>query len=96
MNTSGDLLRMLEPAVRPVATPPGQSTPRQVPFEQQSFEQLLDEAGQDMNVTATQSESMPPGDGPASRPNLLSPLSQVDAITNVSLRRIVQGAGPDS
>ena len=86
MSNSGDLLRMLEPAVRPVATPAPQSTrPKDTPFETKSFDALLSEA-------QTHSVTEPNVDEPGkTKPtDLLSPLTHVDAIQNASLRQIVR------
>lgn len=91
MADSGQLLRMLEPAVRPVPAPEGGgASPGRAPIEQQSFEALLAEA-----TAATE----PGGDDAASasdrpaRGNLLGPLSQVGAIENASLRALIERGG---
>ena len=86
MSNSGDLLRMLEPTVRPVASPGtgAASQPAPTTFESQSFEQLLDIAQQaqdPMNPTAETPES--------SAPDPLASLSRIDAVSNASLRRIL-------
>ena len=91
MTNSGNLLRMLEPAVRPCTTPTTQVTPRQVPFEQQPFEKLLEDAGYKMDVNGIQDESVNPTGSPAKPLNLLGPLSQVDSICNASLRQLIRG-----
>lgn len=84
MSESGDLLRMLEPAVRPVG-PAGASAIRQsaAPFEGKSFETLLQEA---------QAGAEEPTSPTSPRPNLLQPLSQIDAVENASLRSLIDGA----
>ncbi len=49
MGINGDLMRMLEPAARPDGVngiAPGKKSSPNVPFEQQSFEMMLEEAGQ--------------------------------------------------
>lgn len=84
MSNSGDLLRMLEPAVRPVATPGNGATPRPTAFESQSFEQLLDTAQQTQEPVNPATE---PNEPPASDP--LASLSRIDAVNNASLRRIL-------
>ena len=43
MTDSAVLLRMLEPAVRPVTTPAGGAGAAQLPLEQRDFESLLNE-----------------------------------------------------
>lgn len=86
MSNSGDLLRMLEPAVRPVATPGNGATaqPASATFESQSFEQLLDIAQQSQETANLSTE---PGESPA--PDPLASLSRIDAVNNASLRRIL-------
>lgn len=86
MASGSDLLRMLEPAVRPVSTPEsgGGGKPRHVPIEQQSFEALLAEA-QGMGGDAP--EAGPEAERKSAGP--LGPLARVDAIENVSLRAMI-------
>ncbi|MEX0655199.1 MAG: hypothetical protein WD534_13185 [Phycisphaeraceae bacterium] len=90
MADSGLLLRMLEPAVRPVAAPEGRSAPQptDVPIEQRSFESLLSEARGGGAMGADEELSVPAAK--AEPVNLLGPLSQVGAIENTSLRALVE------
>jgi hypothetical protein len=92
-----DLLRMLEPAVRPVG--PGRCTTPRQPVESQSFESLLQEAKQtdaeagpadaDTNADAAVKSDSPRGPGP------LSELSRLDAIENSALRQLL-ARNPDA
>jgi len=84
-----DLLRMLEPAVRPGNVPASQAQVRQ-PIEGRSFESLLDEAQQmdgsePADTNAGEKASPPKGAGP------LGGLSQVDRIENASLWKWLGG-----
>lgn len=100
MSNSLELLRMLEPAVRPgqSGSAPASESHRQ-PIEQRSFESLL----QDVQTLAQQGEPMlsaepdeAAGGAGKSQVNLLSPLSDLDAISNASLRELItrhHGAG---
>lgn len=88
MSNSGDLLRMLEPAVRPVATPASgaASSASNTPatFESQTFEQLLGVAQQTqdaMNPAVEANES--------SAPDPLAALSRIDSVSNASLRSML-------
>lgn len=98
MSNSLDLLRMLEPVVRPGA--PGAShghAAGRLPIEQRSFDALLQEVQMDTapapGLTQTHELSAEPGGiaGGAGKPeiNLLSPLSDHDAIGNASLRDLL-------
>ncbi len=92
MTDSAALLRMLEPAVRPVATPaaPGSGGTRaaQLPLEQRNFESLLNEW-----QTTQQTEQTEQADAaaPPSRSKLdpLRPLGQLGAIENASMRGLI-------
>lgn len=98
MSNSGDLLRLLMPAVSPV---PARDTqrPSAVPIESQSFESLLDEARQSQPLTdaTAQTTSTDQTNGPEESArnethNALSSLAGVESIQNASLRRIVAQA----
>lgn len=98
MSNSGDLLRMLMPAVSPVPT---RDTPRPsaLPIESQSFDSLLQEARQNEPVADASVQTQRPdrAAGPAENdraaaPNALSGLTGVESIQNASLRRIVAQA----
>lgn len=88
-SSSADLLRMLEPLVRPgnLAGRAPASPPPQEPIETRSFESLLFEA-QQMAV----GDAGPDEQGPARCDDALAPLAQVDAIENASLRTLVSQA----
>ena len=92
------LLRMLEPAVRPVAPPEGGAArSANVPIEQQSFDALLAEAQQADEPAATGEAAELASDAVAgTSPNLLGPLSQMGAIENASLRALVGRGGLDA
>ncbi|MEZ6192793.1 MAG: hypothetical protein R3C45_16085 [Phycisphaerales bacterium] len=98
MSNSGDLLRLLMPAVSPVPTRDTQR-PGALPIESQSFESLLDEARQSQALTdattqATNPEQTtgPEETAPKTTHNALSSLTGVESIQNASLRRIVAQA----
>ena len=99
MGTGIDLLRMLEPLVRPggVGAPTGAKPT--VPIEARSFDSLLDEARQ---LAAAGDGAVPPqglaagspeaGAEPAAATRALTPLTglgQVDRIENGSLRDLL-------
>ncbi|MEM8495765.1 MAG: hypothetical protein AAF663_10305 [Planctomycetota bacterium] len=89
MGTSDDLLRALNPAVRPVgpATPTrGSTTP--VPFEQQSFDELLTAFGQ----SQPQEQPTPNAGTPvAESTDAAEPPATLDLtrIENASLRTLI-------
>ncbi|MFP4145472.1 MAG: hypothetical protein ACLFV3_10050 [Phycisphaeraceae bacterium] len=90
MADAAELLRLLEPLVRPVDGG-GSSRAPKLPVEQQSFDSLLAEAstpGQD----AADGEA---ADAEPDRPDPLGPLARVDAIENESLRAIVARSAQD-
>ncbi|QQE11195.1 hypothetical protein JD969_17110 [Planctomycetota bacterium] len=86
-----DLLRMLEPAVRPVNVADSHSAKAaNQPFERQDFDQLLHEAKlitapMDSSVK-TDSQTSAVSDSQA---NILSDLSRIDSVENASLRAIL-------
>jgi hypothetical protein len=89
MSNSADLLRMLEPVVRPVGAPaPGRSTQR-LPLEEKSFEALLAEAQQQDTIGDADEQGVDESEARRPKTNLLSPLSALDAIDNASLRALV-------
>ncbi|MEM6551915.1 MAG: hypothetical protein AAF750_07285 [Planctomycetota bacterium] len=90
MSDPGQLLRMLEPAVRPVATPPTGTSAKPVntPFESQSFDQLLQQAGTNPSNTSN-TEQAPPTTEAAKPTNTFQPLSGIDRIENQSLRDLI-------
>lgn len=100
MGTSLDLLRMLEPTLRPDGVS-GVARAASQPIESRSFEALLDEA----QSAASQSGDAARDAGasgsetaePVARrgPNLIDRLAQVDVIENPSLRSLLnRGATP--
>jgi hypothetical protein len=87
MTSSAELLRMLEPAVRPVSVP-GAATarPGSVPIEQRSFESLLADATGSGGDAGAGDES---GPAPAAPTAPGSPLAGIDRIENSALRDII-------
>lgn len=85
MNDSAALLRLLEPAVRPVPTAPASRSP-QLPIEQRSFETLLNEVRQTQTTGGhdDQATTDPTEAAPALNP--LRALGRCGAIDNASLR----------
>ena len=91
MANGTDLLRMLEPAVRPIQLPNGSDVLSvNPPFEKQDFDQLLHEAKMMTAIPAIDSQ---PADIDANQKelqvNVLSELSRIDSIENASLREIL-------
>jgi len=94
LGKESDLLRMLEPAIRPVMTPAGssQNVTRRLPFEQNDFESLLDDAlinqqTQQVNGHVVQETGQSAG---GREPGMLLPLGQLDQIENASLRNLIE------
>jgi len=93
MGQGVDLLRLLEPAVRPGGLPGAAKAPTP-PLEQRDFEALLAEARQDPGPAAA---AAPAADdaaaAPAATPKAapLAPLGQIDRIENRSLRALIGG-----
>ncbi len=84
-----DLLRMLEPAVRPVGAG-GPSGPKRLPIEDRSFESLLVDA---------RSAGESGGGTEAAEPQKLDPLeslSGLGAIESASLRNLIASRAPAS
>ena len=84
-----ELLRRLEPAVRP----DGLSAPRRpvaAPIEQRSFDSVLEEA-QDMagRMDAPGEARVEPGDAGTERPSPLPPLGRLDRVENAALRELI-------
>jgi len=100
VSSSGDLLRMLVPAVSPVPTRGPGAPPTSVPIESRNFDSLLEEARLTdivMEPTAgeetdTQVKPADPVTKPADEMNTLSRLSGIESIRNASLRRIIADA----
>ena len=90
-----DLLRMLEPAVRPGAVP-GMAQPaaREQPIEERSFDSLLEEA-RSLNVSsAPEPEAHTPAGTKKAGP--LAELAGLDRIENAALRTLLtRPAGND-
>ena len=80
MSEGADLLRMLEPAVRPVGSGATAARPSQAPFEGKSFETLLQEV-----QTAADSDDQ----AHAPRPHVIDSLAQIGAVENASLRNLI-------
>ena len=100
MSSSGDLLRMLVPAVSPVPTRGPGAAPHSVPIESRSFDSLLEEVRLTDAVvepkagTGANTEAQPPDPGtkPADNLGVLSGLLGIESIQNASLRRIIADA----
>ncbi len=104
MTIERDLLRMLEPAVRPVGLPGPAVQPRE-PLESRSFESLLEEAratgsgdtaGAGTAGEVTQEAEGSQGVAEPRRPapaGWVGRLGSLDRIENGSLRRLIGGAG---
>lgn len=84
-SNSAALLRMLEPAVRPV--PGGAAAPKSAPFEQQSFQSLLSNV-QDSDASQNASGTAQSGLGAPSH-NHLQDLTGHARIENESLRNLI-------
>lgn len=93
MSGGADLLRMLEPAVRPAKATPCAAAPRQpvAPIEARSFDSLLQEARQ-MNVDEADNIDAAGGAKAPVQAGPLGVLVGVDAIENDALRRLLAGA----
>jgi hypothetical protein len=104
MTIERDLLRMLEPAVRPGGLPGPVSQPR-APLESRSFESLLEEAramglrgaaeaglAGEVTQEAGGSQGVTEPRRPASA-GWVGRLGSLDRIENGSLRRLIGGAG---
>jgi hypothetical protein len=93
MSQGVDLLRLLEPAVRPGGLPGAAKAPTP-PMEQRDFEALLAEAQQDQAGAASEAPASDDGGAahaaaPKAAP--LAPLGQIDRIENRSLRALIGG-----
>jgi hypothetical protein len=94
-STNVNLLRLLEPAVRPGGLSGASRAPAE-PIEQRSFESLLDEARSIELPGAGAAEpdllEGSPEEPPAKKPaGLIGQLAQFDRIDNPSLRRLIAG-----
>lgn len=90
MENGAALLRMLEPAVRPVPTPTDPAPARAASAESaQPFEALLSEARQAAGAGEPANESTSEAAAESTAPDPLSPLSQLDQVENASLRRLM-------
>lgn len=90
MNDSAALLRMLEPAVRPVPSAPGGSARAgQLPIEQRSFESLLADVQQTKGLETRDAGAATDAAEAAVKANPLGALGGVCSIENASLRAIV-------
>ncbi len=94
MSHEAQLLRMLEPAVRP-GNLPAPTRPATPPVEQRDFETLLQEAT--AQVSGTNDEGAPDaGRTPKDSPDPLAPLGTLGRIENQSLRQLLSAHGVDS
>ena len=97
MSNEADLLRMLEPAVRPGGLP-APAPQQRAPIESRDFESLLDEA-RSMNADTHQVQEdrgLAPsaghvGQSDSDRGGLMGRLAAVDQIENSSLRQLLNG-----
>ena len=80
-----DLLRLLEPAVRPDGLQGSRCAPKE-PFESRSFESLLEEAQSQAQVQARSAES---ATNKTKAIDPLGPLARVDGIDNAALLKII-------
>ncbi|WP_432799461.1 hypothetical protein [Poriferisphaera sp. WC338] len=89
MGTSSDLLRMLEPAVRPVPVQvKGTSQQSPTTFENKTFDQLLDEAR--TIATGPEADQVKGAEGESKAVDSLSPLTRIDLVENAALRQILE------
>ncbi|MEM1211526.1 MAG: hypothetical protein AAGI68_04430 [Planctomycetota bacterium] len=102
MSDPGQLLRMLEPAVRPVSLPTTGSPPKpaNTPFESQSFDQLLQQATNPSTADKPAATASPDpattADPPQPVPvSTFQPLSGIDRIENQSLRNLIAQPAAD-
>ena len=99
MSQSLALLRLLEPAVRPVAGPtPASAPPGQQPFEQQPFGDLLAAAAGSPDRLVDHANLADPAADPADlaltrdSPGPLGPLADFSRIENPGLRQLLADA----
>ena len=87
MGTSNDLLRMLEPAIRPVPTQAfGGAQDGPQTFENKTFDQLLGEA----RMIAGEAGEASGGQGAEEEvADSLSPLARIDLVENAGLRALL-------
>lgn len=91
MGQEQDLLRMLEPAVRPVGPgPAGSRPPAGEPFEGRSFEDLLHEAREQTPEQPASGSDDEPANDTKTPPNPLARLAGLDAVENGSLLQVMQ------
>lgn len=91
MGTSDDLLRLLDPAVRPVApVSPVRKGATPVPFEQQSFDELLDAFGKpNANLENQAAENAGTPVAKEHQTTQPAPTLDVSRIENASLRTMI-------
>lgn len=98
MGISDDLLRALNPAVRPVgpvSPVPPTSTP--TPFERKSFDELLDAFGKTSQTTRTDDAGTPVAKDHATRQTLTTPATlDFSRIENASLRTMIAQRDADA
>lgn len=89
MADSMQLLRLLEPVVRPDGYGQSQTArPETLPLEARSFESLLDQAAR-ASQDASQAGDVEAADGVSAKSP--GPLAQLDQVDNVSLRALMGG-----
>lgn len=102
--SSSQLLKMLEPALRPVAAPAAAEGVLRPSFENTSFEMLLQEARALETGPIDQAGALgdphhaaeAQGVGPASTAGPLAALATIDRIENAALRRLLAQAADTS
>ena len=96
MGNGSDLLKMLEPAIRPVQQLGASGVQKSdLPFEQKDFDALLSEAESivaDRGLVATPRKK----DAAKDQQHILSDLTRFDSIENASLRDVLNGSFEES
>jgi hypothetical protein len=93
MGTSIDLLKMLEPSVRPAGAGGPSKAAGKPPLEAQSFESLLEAAQGLPDGDEADSTAAGVTDAKPKKCNPLGSLGGMDRIENESLRQLIAGAG---
>jgi hypothetical protein len=92
MTQGADLLRLLEPAVRPVAQPASANPPGKATFEASRFEELLADAQLAHDPSQPQETNLTPSD-PTEKPtpsfDPLAALADLGQIENPSVRSLM-------
>ncbi len=86
MADAAALLRLLEPAVRPVGRPAEHRSPGPAPFESQTFDNLLANARHSIEHDPPET---PDADQPARRPDPLAGLANFAGFENSAVRTML-------